>query len=82
MICRKKNGGRYGPRLFPTLRGAQNSLNSWLRGPYVDMIVHDIEWPYLQDVMNVQQMRVDNRHMENMEIVEFNLQEGAVFRKD
>ena len=63
-----ENGGPTGPRLFPSLRSAQNALTAWLQGIHHRILDQDFEGN--EDIG----MAVDRsplRHREDMEIVEF-----------
>jgi len=67
----KKEGGSWGPRLFPSLKSAQNSLTAWLAGEWGYRLRQN-EW---EDLYELDVTHKPYRKKENMEIVEFNLME-------
>lgn len=67
----RPQGGRWGPRLFPTRQGAMNALYAWLQGHWDTDEGGDIRSP----------IHVDGRLLSNMELVGFELVETQILRK-
>lgn len=69
----KENGGKWGPRLFFSYKGAHNSLVAWAQGVW--MLQWQSGYDIFDDVRDLTIQARPNRSRQNMEIVEFNLQE-------
>lgn len=62
------------PRLFPTLRSAQNALTAWLQGKFETETTHSGFYREDVDVYTVPH-KVEGRERNKMKIVVFNLRE-------
>lgn len=63
---------KYGPRLFTTIRGAQNALTAWLRGKFERVREQCGEFGEDESIY-VEPKAVLGRKRDNMEIVAFDL---------
>ena len=72
----RKDGGEQGPRLFPSLQSARNSLTAWLAGKWKEDWNMNVDFEGISDEKyDLSPVKEPHRLRENMEIVEFNLVE-------
>lgn len=68
------------PRLFPTLRSAQNALTAWLQGKFETRT--ETSGMFGEDVsIYVEAIKVEGRERKNMQIVTFTLREVGTIIK-